>query len=426
MSSWLVILLALLSPIPVGADQTVRRTPWITYGLILANTAVYLVTQPDRSGDSTAFYAQYGVVPNHPTWHSLITSLFVHTSLLHLFFNMAFLWAFGPLVEAVIPPVMFVVLYLGGGVTAALLQTAIVVEFVDHTHGFLALAKQPLVGASGAISAVLAPFAIRYYRSRIRLLWLPAYLVRNSKGDLQVPAVIALLVWLVLNVAGGIRGFIVPESGGVAYWAHFGGFVFGLVMAALTGLYIDGRQEYLLSDARTAVARGAPGFRDAVDKYRAFLEFEPRNVEVRLELTRALAGLSKVYGSSTALTQAATEIATSFREYYSKDNLAGAMDVWTTAKSEGVPLSLTPRERLRLAGAAQEAGDKLSAIELLDSLLADDHDDAEDEIARLKLGQLLATVDPPRAADVLGGMIRKYPDSDWIRLARQLLAQVQS
>jgi membrane associated rhomboid family serine protease len=426
MSSWLVILLALLSPIPIAADLKVRRRPWVTYLLIAVNTAVYLITQPDRSADPSVLFNQWGVVPDHPTAVTLVTSLFVHTGLLHLFFNMLFLWVFGPLVENAIGPITFIVLYLGGGLLSALLQTAIVLQCAHHSAAFASLSTVPLVGASGAISAVLAPFAIRYHRSRIRLLWLPAYLLRSPFGDLQVRSVFALYMWLAVNLYGGIRGIAVPESGGVAYWAHIGGFVFGLVTAALTGLYIEGRQEYLLVDARAAAARGRSGDREAVDKYRAYLEFDPKNVSVRLELAQALAGIGNGYGDDSALEQASAELSQAFKHSADSGNLRGAVEAASTAQTAGVALDLSARERLRLATAAQTYGDTRTAVTLLEGLLAGDHNQSEDEMARLRLGQLLAKVDPSRAADVLGDMIRKYPDSDWIRQARQLLAQVQS
>jgi membrane associated rhomboid family serine protease len=426
-SAW-IILLALLWPLPIGSDHKVRRRPWVTYGLVAVNVAVYLATQPDRITGGDIIFAQFGVVPAQVNIASLFTSLFIHMSIWHLFLNMAYLCVFGPLVEDAIGPVTFLVLYFGGGVTAELMNAAIVVLCAEHSHSadVQNLLTQPLVGASGAISAVLAVYAVRYYRAKIHLLWLPAYLLRKSGGTLELPAVVALAAWVIQNLAGGIRGIIEPASGGIAYWAHIGGFLFGFVTAVLTGLFRDGWQEYLLQDARAAAPQAAKGTGDAIAKYRGFLQIDPRNASVRVELASALAAAGRADGNPAMLAEAEAEMLTAVRDLYAASNLVGAVRACAGAARAGVTLRLTPRERLRLAGAARDTGNDAVALLLLNAIIADSPDSAEDEMARLKLAQMLAPVDRPRASELLAGFLKKYPESDWIHMVRELVSQVQS
>jgi membrane associated rhomboid family serine protease len=434
MSSWWLILLP-LSPLPIGADRKVRRTPWVTYALIAINILVYLINQPDRAVDTAELFNRWGVIPSdlHPA--ALLTGQFVHVRLSHLFWNMLFLWVFGPLVEDALGPGTFLFLYLGGGAIAGVLHSRIIMLLAAHNEAFLPLTSDPLVGASGAISAILAPFAIRYYRTNIRLVWLPAYVFRRpSADDLQLPAVYAIAFVVLENIAGAIYGWVRPESGGVAYWAHLGGFAFGYAVAGITGLFLEGTQEYLLEDARAASARGAAGYPVAVRKYQAFLELQPNNIPVRLEYVSALTGLGRSSGSQPILAEASGDLQSIIRRCLDAGDLACVVRALSVSKRVGVSVDIPPRERLRIATTAQELGEKSIAVDLLESLLADSADkpqgivpeSPEDEIARLKLGQLLIDTDPAKAAAVLDSLIRRYPDSDWIRMARQLRSQVKS
>ena len=225
-------------------------------------------------------------MPNAPRFTALLTGMFLHVSLAHLFWNMMFLWLFGPHVEEALGWEAFLALYLGGGIAAGLLHMAIILMRGE-------IVAVPLVGASGAISAILAPFAIRFHRAQIRMIWLPAALAFPSWSQLEVPAVSGLGLWLLQNIGGGLLFLRNPQPGGTAYWAHIGGFAFGLIAAELTGLLRDGKQDYLLQDARQAAAQGREARTLAVRKYRSFLDHDPGNAPVRAELARLLAAAAE-------------------------------------------------------------------------------------------------------------------------------------
>ena len=401
-SPYWLLLLTLLVPLPFSTDRRGRRTPWVTYALIAINVIAYCFTGPET-------YARWGLVPDHPRFTALLTGIFIHVSLAHIFWNMMFLWLFGPHVEEALGWEAYLALYLGGGIAAGLLHMAIILLYAPKV-------VVPLVGASGAISAILAPFVIRFHRAQIRMFWLPGMLLGASWGQLEVPAAAGVGVWMLQNIGGGIFFLINPQPGGTAYWAHIGGFVFGLIAAELTGLLRDGRQEYLLQDARSAAAQGHQTLDLAIRKYRAFLERDPDNGVVRAELARLLA--VQDHG------EAAREMLGAIRELLKGDQSPPAARCVLEADALGLPMPLTARERLRLAGTLETMGETEAAISLLHTLILETPDAPEDEMARLKLGQLLQEHDRAQANAVLSAFLAKYPHSQWAHRARELQTNV--
>jgi membrane associated rhomboid family serine protease len=398
---WLLFLTVLL-PLPYSTDRRGRRFPWITYSLIALNVIAYLLTF-----HTPGAFERWGLIPARPHFIALLTGIFLHVSVAHLFWNMVFLWLFGPHVEEALGREAFLALYLGGGIAAGLLHMAIIL-----TRG--EIVAVPLVGASGAISAILAPFAIRFHRAQIKLYWLPAALAFRSWSQLEVPAVAGLSLWLLQNIGGGLLFLWKPEPGGTAYWAHIGGFVFGLVAAELTGLLRDGRQDYLLQDARTAAALGSS--ETAQRKYRAFLDRDPTNADVRAELARLLA-----VSSESGPVEAGLEMLAAVRDCLKLGNGAAAAKYAGEARALGMKLLLSPHERLRLASASESVGDTETAIALLRAIIEETADAPEDQMARLKLGQLLRTQQPIESRAVLTEFLSKYPQSEWARSVRESL-----
>jgi membrane associated rhomboid family serine protease len=408
LSPYWLLLLTLLMPLPFGTDRRGRCVPWVTYTLIGLNVAAYCVTGPSD-------FARWGLVPNAPHFLSLITGLFLHEGLGHLLGNMIFLWVFGPHVEEALGREAYLALYLGGGIAASLMHMAIILLRGE-------VVASPLIGASGAISAILAPFAIRFHRAQIRLAWLPAMLAAPNWSRLEVPAVSGVGLWLLWNIGGGFYFLFHPEPGGTAYWAHIGGFVFGLVAAELTGLFRDGRQDYLLQDARSAAARGQEALDIALRKYRAFLNHEPENASVRAELARLLASSAgpTVRETEERRQEANDEMLGAIRAFQKQGRTPDAVRCAGEARALGLAVTLTPRERLRLAGGAEGAGDTETAIGLLRALIAETPDAPEDEMAHLKLGQMLRDRDPQASQAVLTAFLEKYPQSEWVRRVRDL------
>jgi len=162
--------------------------------------------------------------PGSQVWH-VITSMFLHGSWMHLLGNVWFLWLFGNNVEDAMGRVRFTAFYLISGVAAALAQVA-----VNPASGI------PMVGASGAISGVMGGYLVLYPHVRVFCLVPPFFIT------IALPAWTMLLYWLGLQFLGGLAGLTAEEGGGVAFWAHAGGFVAGLVLVKLFA-----REEYVLA-----------------------------------------------------------------------------------------------------------------------------------------------------------------------------------
>ena len=189
----------------------------------------YEITQPgdecapDQTGTQLICEGQEGVsgsAPDQPPWWvTIFTSMFMHGSFLHLAGNMLFLWIFGNNVEDSMGPFRFVVFYLLGGVVALLGQVAIEPD-----------AAVPTVGASGAIAAVLGGYARLYPRARVITLIFIVIIFTV----VELPALLVLGLWFLLQLAYGANDIAQPVGGGgVAYFAHIGGFLFGLLAIKL-------------------------------------------------------------------------------------------------------------------------------------------------------------------------------------------------
>jgi membrane associated rhomboid family serine protease len=204
--------------IPLGdASRRTRRFAAVTALIIVANTWVFLLEL--QGGDF--FVTRWAVIPasisRGHAWVTLLTAMFMHGSWLHILGNMVFLWAFGPAIEDTMGRMRFLVFYLVGGVVAMLAQVA----------GSPA-STIPCIGASGAIAAVMGAFIVLYPRDRIRsFVWILVFV-----SIARIPAALLIGIWFVIQLldAGSVAKV---QTGGVAYLAHVGGFLFGVVTARL-------------------------------------------------------------------------------------------------------------------------------------------------------------------------------------------------
>jgi membrane associated rhomboid family serine protease len=208
---------------PIGDDDSSRRTvPLVTYALIALNVLFFFVEQ--SGGD--AFIVRWAFVPRrfsaNPAgdFPTLFTSMFMHAGWLHLGGNMLYLWIFGDNVEDRFGHIGFIVFYLLCGLAASFAQLA-----------FSLGSSVPNLGASGAIAGVLGAYILLFPQGRVRVL--------QGQQVVQMPALIVIGFWILLQFFSGIGSISnTAESGGVAYMAHIGGFVAGLV---LTFLFRGGR-----------------------------------------------------------------------------------------------------------------------------------------------------------------------------------------
>ena len=210
--------------IPLKDDNPTRTFPIINYALIAANVAVFIYEITLPAGASKAFLAANAMIPMRipqflagylgfkMAFYPIFTSMFLHGGWMHLLGNMLFLYVFGDNVEDYFGHVTYLVFYLVCGVGSGLIHS------LFNLHSSI-----PALGASGAISGVMGAYAVLFPRARVLMLFV-IFLI-------PVPAFFVLGYWFVLQFLEGIGGVGATAAGGVAWWAHIGGFLMGLAIA---------------------------------------------------------------------------------------------------------------------------------------------------------------------------------------------------
>jgi membrane associated rhomboid family serine protease len=218
---------------PLYDENPTRITPYITYGLIGMNVLVFFHEISLPGTQLEQFLQLYAVVPRELTnnlggeWTTLFTSQFLHGGWWHLISNMVFLWIFGNNIEDRLGHFKYIIFYLSCGALAALCQWVIGIN-----------SGIPSLGASGAISGVLGAYIIRFPDARVMSLVFLGFFITT----IRVPALLLIGIFFIQNVISGLANLqaaanMSVETGGVAYWAHIGGFVFGVILGPVLGLF---------------------------------------------------------------------------------------------------------------------------------------------------------------------------------------------
>ena len=222
--------------IPLRDANPTRRTPWVTLVLIALNAAAFFLWEPitGSAREQGLFFYCHGAIPEElmdlqpipevaaacggkNVLASLFTSMFLHGGFLHIAGNMLYLWVFGNNIEDRMGWPVFLLFYLAAGLAAAY------AEALAHPSSIT-----PLVGASGAIAGTLGAYIVVFPHARVLAL-IPIFFIFQVT---ELPAWIVLGFWFVLQALSGV-GSLGGDVGGVAWWAHIGGFVFGALIALL-------------------------------------------------------------------------------------------------------------------------------------------------------------------------------------------------
>ena len=211
--------------IPLKDDNPVRKTPYATISLIAINTAVFVFQTILGPKIKEVFILKTAAIPYEimslkdvspanflPPPFTLLTSMFVHGGFFHVFWNMLFLWIFGDNIEDRLGKIKFIIFYLLTGIAASMTHVAMNPD-----------SAIPLIGASGAIAGILGAYIVLYPRAKILTLLFFFFFVQVVK----IPAIIFLGIWFltqILNIGAG---------GGIAWYAHIGGFATGVVLIFL-------------------------------------------------------------------------------------------------------------------------------------------------------------------------------------------------
>lgn len=215
--------------IPIRDQIKTRRVPIINYLLIAANVVAFLLQMSAGANQESLVY-EFALIPSDFTdgiglgdVRDIFTSMFMHAGLVHLLGNMLYLWIFGDNVEDAMGHFNYLVFYLLGGAAASAAHIL-----------FNPSSQIPTVGASGAIGAALGAYLVLYPQSRIAT-FIPLGFFFTLR---LLPAAVVLIMWFILQLFSGVLSLGMEDVGGTAFWAHIGGFVFGVVI----GLFFRGRQ----------------------------------------------------------------------------------------------------------------------------------------------------------------------------------------
>jgi membrane associated rhomboid family serine protease len=206
--------------IPLRSTERVYSRSTYTIALIAVNMAIFLFQATLDPSSMDRFVERWGIVPDQLRLITLLTSMFLHGGWLHVLGNMLFLWVFGRSVEDLVGGARFLAFYILCGLIAA------VVQVIINPYS-----RIPIIGASGAIAGVMGAYLLKFPRSRIITL-VPLFVFITT---MEIPAVWLLVYWLVVQLFSGIGSLARVDytGGGVAWFAHVGGFLGGMLLIKL-------------------------------------------------------------------------------------------------------------------------------------------------------------------------------------------------
>ncbi|RYG71532.1 rhomboid family intramembrane serine protease [bacterium] len=402
--------------------------------------------------------------PNDPSFlqrtFAIFTAMFLHSSLDHLLGNMLFLWIFGRAVEEFLGRKFFLSTYLLSGIGATFLQHNVTAIFTPSAMGV------PNLGASGAIAGVLGLFAVRFYRTKVRIFYLfgwgiwafviifaivsgiieaiiqqpliaalmglgvagvTMYFVGrgNSWGAFRLPSIWVIGIWVFfLNIVPAVWQLIyAPNGGGVAYWAHLGGFLCGAMYALIIGGVDEGKAEYALEDAQTALQTS--GSDEALRHAGALLQKDAKNPAAHEVAAQA-------YDRRKNLEVAAYHYGHAIEGYWKSGDRDASARLYGIALENHPYLPLRPSLLLSLSNHFSQNKMWNESAGLLTRIVDEFPAVPEAEIALLRAAGLWMKEydDPAEAARMMEMFRERYPMSEWQsqaqgleRTARQLMAQ---
>ena len=229
--------------VPLKDENPIKITPYVTYFLITANVLVFLLEITLAPPQLEVFFHLFAVVPREltaslhgvsitqpiPEPLTLLSSQFLHAGFTHIGFNMLFLWVFGNNIEEELGSFKYLIFYLTCGVLAGLAQWY-----------FASDSAIPSLGASGAIAGIMGAYILKFPQAKI----VTVVPIGFFFPTFRIPALFFLGFWFLEQALNGLMTLNVTtnvgmENGGIAYWAHAGGFIFGILLAPLLGLFAD-------------------------------------------------------------------------------------------------------------------------------------------------------------------------------------------
>ncbi len=387
---------------PIGTERRLRGFPWVTLGLMAVNVFVFFVLQGHpESADFALVYGRF-------SWWMPVTYMFAHGGIVHLAGNMLFLWVFGPHAEDALGRGRFAQLYFTAGLASAGLHVlaSMILYPEDLAVG--------LVGASGAIMGIVALFVLRYHGVRVRFfLWLIIPYIIHVRA-LWVG--IGFFGWdliSALTMVGSEGG-----AGGVAHWAHIGGFLIGAAWAWALRLPAEGSHEVKHDAARDLIAAG--NHREAARELEKRIEERPGDAQLHAE---AASCYEMLRGENES---AARHWSEHIRLLLLHDDYSGAVERFRKLTERFRPGDFGPAVLLRVGVAAENLDENDTALPALMAVAEAHPESPQAPVAALRAARLFrAHEQPGRERSVLEMTQQRWPDSEAALTAARRLGELR-
>ncbi len=397
--------------IPTGTTRPCWRRPYVTYALIAANALVFTMQHLLEDSMAAAF------VPARPSLATWFASMFMHGGIMHLLGNMLFLWLFATLTEDVFGPALLLGFYLAGNLGATLLHIAVGAAYAPGSL------EVPVVGASGAIAGIMGVAAACFLKTKVRIWYLFGWwwFLYWRAGTSEIAAPVALGLWAAWEVLQGMVSTWVQAAfgagGGVAHWAHVGGFAVGLGGAFALGL----RRRVVRLDLVQGTGPSTGSY--ATYAQRAELERVTRASPHDAEAWQALGRARETSGDRAGAGEAYAKAVELFlRQQRERDAVAA----YRQAEELGSVLALAREAQFRLACALENSGHTQEALKVFLRLGMSDPPGRYAETSLVRAGEIARGMPESRdkAVACYRGLLQRFPHGPWRGLAQERLAEL--
>ena len=372
---------------PIGTERQRRGFPWATLSLIVANTFVYFYLQSGPGG------ANFALVFGRFEWWMPITYMFAHGGFLHLAGNMLFLWVFGPHAEDALGRGRFMLVYFSAGFASAALHVLASATLYPDDLGM------GLVGASGAIMGIVALFVLRFHGVRVRFFiwWIIPYIF-------HVRALWVGIAFVAWDLASALM-MVGQQGGGVAHWAHIGGFITGGIWAWALKLTREGTHEIKHDAARDLIAAGA--WLEAARRLEERIAERPGDPELHAEAASCYEMVAGTHDEAASHWNEHLRLLLLSRRYDE------ALSRFGNLVDRFAPADFAPAVLMRIGTAAESAGEDELALPAL-MAVAEAHPAAEQAPeAALRAARLLSRRgNDVRSREILESIRSRWPDSE--------------
>jgi membrane associated rhomboid family serine protease/Flp pilus assembly protein TadD len=401
--------------LPYGFEEPVRKHPRATYALIGLNTLLFLLIFFMGAEKRDFVFMQWGFIPDELSMlYPLLTSMFLHGGWLHLIGNMYFLWIFGGALEDKLGGGKYIAFYLAAGIAGNLAHSLTTPQFFSDI---------PCIGASGAISGILGAFMITAPYAKIKTAYFFVPVLRPLMGTIQLPALLFVGSWFLMQLLYALSVSSVVAVG-VAYWAHIGGFLLGMLAVGGPKIYRRTRRcviqwthrREFLHALELAQERDWTGAGEMLEYLEATSPETP-DIDILLSQAYFQAG-----SGEEARTMARTALKNGIRE----KNPAQTITAYYILQNIGNAEELETRDYLILGRAFAGYEKMEQAGGLLAEALRKFPEDSEIDLILYELGDIYVRVrDYKRAREAYTLLVESRPDSKLYESAQYCLRELQ-